>query len=253
MTASSEKNLVGKVALVTGASRGIGRAVALRLAADGAKVAINFAGNIAKAEEVKSEIEKLGGEAILVQGDVANFETVGEIVKKVTETFGTVDILVNNAGITRDKLLLKMDESDFDEVINTNLKGVFNCTKAVTKLMMKQRSGRIINMSSVVALMGNAGQANYAAAKAGIIGFTKSVAKEFATRGVTVNAVAPGFIDTDMTNVMPEKVKEETVKLIPMNRPGIPEDVANAVAFLASEQAAYITGQVLCVDGGMSM
>ena len=253
MTASSEKNLVGKVALVTGASRGIGRAVALRLAADGAKVAINFAGNIAKAEEVKSEIEKLGGEAILVQGDVANFETVGEIVKKVTETFGTVDILVNNAGITRDKLLLKMDESDFDEVINTNLKGVFNCTKAVTKLMMKQRSGRIINMSSVVALMGNAGQANYAAAKAGIIGFTKSVAKEFATRGVTVNAVAPGFIDTDMTSVMPEKVKEETVKLIPMNRPGIPEDVANAVAFLASEQAAYITGQVLCVDGGMSM
>lgn len=253
MTAGSEKNLSGKVALVTGASRGIGRAVALRLAADGAKIAINFAGNLGKAEEVKKEIESQGGEAILVQGNVADFETVGGMIQKVIDSFGKIDILVNNAGITRDNLLLKMSESDFDEVINTNLKGVFNCTKAVTKLMMKQRSGRIINMSSVVALMGNAGQANYAAAKAGIIGFTKSTAKEFAARGITVNAVAPGFIDTDMTKVIPEKVKEETVKAVPMSRPGIPEDVANAVAFLASEQAAYITGQVLCVDGGMSM
>lgn len=245
--------LENKIALVTGASRGIGRAVALRLATEGAKVAINFAGNLAKAEEVKATIESNGGEAILVQGNVADFATVNEIVKKVTDTWGRVDILVNNAGITRDNLLLKMSESDFDEVIATNLKGVFNCTKAVTKLMMKQRGGRIINMSSVVALMGNISQANYAAAKAGIIGFTKSAAKEFASRGVTVNAVAPGFIGTDMTNVLSEKIKEEMVKQIPAGRIGNPEDVANAVAFLASDEAAYITGQVICVDGGMAM
>lgn len=245
--------LENKIALVTGASRGIGRAAALRLATEGAKVAINFAGNLAKAEEVKATIESNGGEAILVQGNVADFATVNEIVKKVTDTWGRVDILVNNAGITRDNLLLKMSESDFDEVIATNLKGVFNCTKAVTKLMMKQRGGRIINMSSVVALMGNISQANYAAAKAGIIGFTKSAAKEFASRGVTVNAVAPGFIGTDMTNVLSEKIKEEMVKQIPAGRIGNPEDVANAVAFLASDEAAYITGQVICVDGGMAM
>lgn len=245
--------LENKIALVTGASRGIGRAVALRLATEGAKVAINFAGNLAKAEEVKATIESNGGEAILVQGNVADFATVNEIVKKVTDTWSRVDILVNNAGITRDNLLLKMSESDFDEVIATNLKGVFNCTKAVTKLMMKQRGGRIINMSSVVALMGNISQANYAAAKAGIIGFTKSAAKEFASRGVTVNAVAPGFIGTDMTNVLSEKIKEEMVKQIPAGRIGNPEDVANAVAFLASDEAAYITGQVICVDGGMAM
>lgn len=245
--------LENKIALVTGASRGIGRAAALRLATEGAKVAINFAGNLAKAEEVKATIESNGGEAILVQGNVADFVTVNEIVKKVTDTWGRVDILVNNAGITRDNLLLKMSESDFDEVIATNLKGVFNCTKAVTKLMMKQRGGRIINMSSVVALMGNISQANYAAAKAGIIGFTKSAAKEFASRGVTVNAVAPGFIGTDMTNVLSEKIKEEMVKQIPAGRIGNPEDVANAVAFFASDEAAYITGQVICVDGGMAM
>ena len=201
--------LDGKIALVTGASRGIGRAVALKLSAEGAKVAINFAGNLAKAEEVKSEIESNGGEALLVQGNVADFNAVNEIVKKVVDAWGRIDILVNNAGITRDNLLLKMSEENFDEVIATNLKGVFNCTKAVTKLMMKQRAGRIVNMSSVVALMGNAGQANYAAAKAGIIGFTKSVAKEFAPRGITVNAIAPGFIGTDMTNAIPEKIKDE--------------------------------------------
>ena len=245
--------LDGKVALVTGASRGIGRAVALKLSAEGAKVAINFAGNLAKAEEVKSEIESNGGEALLVQGNVADFNAVNEIVKKVVDAWGRIDILVNNAGITRDNLLLKMSEENFDEVIATNLKGVFNCTKAVTKLMMKQRAGRIVNMSSVVALMGNAGQANYAAAKAGIIGFTKSVAKEFAPRGITVNAIAPGFIGTDMTNAIPEKIKDEMLKNIPLGRFGNPEDVAEAVMFFVSEEAAYITGQVLCVDGGMAM
>lgn len=245
--------LEGKVALVTGASRGIGRAVALKLAEEGAKVAINFAGNLAKAEEVKAAIESNGGEALLVQGNVADFEVVGDIVKKVVDAWGRIDILVNNAGITRDNLLLKMSESDFDEVIATNLKGVFNCTKAVTKLMVKQRGGRIVNMSSVVALMGNAGQTNYAAAKAGIIGFTKSAAKEFASRGVTVNAIAPGFIGTDMTSTIPEKIKDEMIKTIPVGRFGNPEDVANAVLFFASDDAAYITGQVICVDGGMAM
>ncbi len=247
------KNLAGKTALVTGASRGIGRAIALKLADAGANVAINFAGNIAKAEEVKAEIETSGGKAILVQGNVADFQSVTEIVKKVVETFGTVDILVNNAGITRDNLLLKMSEQDFDEVVETNLKGVFNCTKAVTKIMMKQRGGRIVNMTSVVGLEGNVSQANYAAAKAGIIGFTKSAAREFATRGVTVNAVAPGFISTDMTAAVSDKIRDEILNKIPMAKIGAPEDVANLVAFLASEQAAYITGQVINVDGGMAM
>lgn len=247
-----EKSLTGKSALVTGASRGIGRAVALKLAGLGAKVAINFAGNVAKAQEVKDEILSNGGEAILVQGNVADFETVQSIVKSVIENFGTIDILVNNAGITRDNLLIKMSESDFDEVIATNLKGVFNCTKAVTRLMMKQRGGRIVNMSSVVGITGNISQANYAAAKAGIIGFTKSSAKELASRNVTVNAVAPGFISTDMTESLSDKVKEELLKNIPMGRMGNPEDVANLVAFLVSDKAAYITGQVIAIDGGMA-
>ena len=249
----SEKMLSGKVALVTGASRGIGRATALKLAEGGAKVAINFAGNLAKAEEVKSEIETLGSEAILVQGNVSDFETVNNIVKKVVETWGRIDILVNNAGITRDNLLLKMSEKDFDDVIATNLKGVFNATKAVTKLMMKQREGRIVNLSSVVGLIGNISQANYSAAKAGIIGFTKSVAKELASRNVTVNAVAPGFISTDMTDALSDKVKEESMKLIPLGRLGKTEDIANTIEFLVSDRAAYITGQVICVDGGMAI
>ena len=248
-----EKILKGKSALVTGASRGIGRAIALKLSSLGANVAINFAGNVAKAQEVKAEIESQGGQAVLVQGNVADFETVQSIVKSVTENFGTIDILVNNAGITRDNLLIKMSESDFDEVIATNLKGVFNCTKAVTRLMMKQRSGRIVNMASVVAMTGNVSQANYAAAKAGIIGFTKSSAKELASRNVTVNAVAPGFISTDMTDVLSDKIKDEMLKNIPAGRLGTPEDVANLVAFLVSDQAAYITGQVISVDGGMAM
>ena len=245
--------LEGKAALVTGASRGIGRAIALQLAAEGAKVAINFAGNTAKAEEVKAEIESNGGEALLVQADVSSAESVEEMVNKVTEKFGKIDILVNNAGITRDGLLMRMKDSDFDEVINTNLKGVFNCTKTVSKLMIKQRSGRIVNMASIVALTGNAGQTNYAAAKAGIIGFSKSAAQEFASRGITVNVVAPGFIETDMTAVLPEKVKEAMLKEIPLGRIGGPADIANAVKFLVSDEAAYITGQVLRVDGGMSM
>lgn len=248
-----EKFLNGKVAFVTGASRGIGRAVALKLADAGAKVAINFAGNLEKAEEVKAEIESRGGEAMLVQGKVDNFEVVNAIVKKIVETWGTVDILINNAGINRDNLLLRMTETEFDEVIATNLKGVFNCTKAVTRIMMKQHSGKIVNMTSVVGLTGNAGQANYAAAKSGIIGFTKSVAKELAARGVTVNAIAPGFITTDMTAKLPEKIKEETLNQIPIGKFGTPEDVANLAAFLVSEQAAYITGQVINVDGGMVM
>lgn len=250
---ATEKILTGKVAFVTGASRGIGRAIALRLAFDGAKVALNFASNSSKAESVRNEIEAAGGEAMLVQGDVSNFETVNALVKQVVDAWGRLDILINNAGITRDNLLLKMSEDDFDRVIATNLKGVFNCTKAVTRLMMKQRSGRIVNMSSVVALKGNISQANYAAAKAGIIGFTKTAARELASRGVTVNAVAPGLINTDMTAALSEKVKEVMLQEIPAGRMGTPEDVANAVAFLVSDQAAYITGQVLSVDGGMVM
>ena len=248
-----ERNLTGKTALVTGASRGIGRATALKLASLGANVAINFAGNLTKAQEVKTEIETLGVKAILVQGNVADFEKVQSIVKTVTDEFGTLDILVNNAGITRDNLLIKMSEKDFDDVIGVNLKGVFNCTKAVARLMMKQRGGRIVNLSSVVGIIGNISQANYAAAKAGIIGFTKSTAKELAARNVTVNAVAPGFIDTDMTDALSDKVKEELIKGIPAGRMGSAEDVAELVAFLVSDQAAYITGQVIAVDGGMAM
>ena len=245
--------LGGKVALVTGASRGIGRAIALRLAGEGAKVAINYAGNTTKAEAVKAEIEQNGGEAILVQADVADSSAVEAMVAKVTEAFGQIDILVNNAGITRDGLLMRMKEEDFDAVVNTNLKGVFHCTKTVSKLMMKKRSGRIINMASVVGIMGNAGQTNYAAAKAGVIGFSKSAAKELAARGITVNVVAPGFIDTDMTAVMTDKAKELTLTGIPMKKMGTPEDVANAVLFLASDCASYITGQTVNVDGGMVM
>ena len=245
--------LGGKVALVTGASRGIGRAIALRLAGEGAKVAINYAGNTAKAEAVKAEIEQNGGEAILVQADVADSRAVEAMVAKVTEAFGQIDILVNNAGITRDGLLMRMKEEDFDAVVNINLKGVFHCTKTVSKLMMKKRSGRIINMASVVGIMGNAGQTNYAAAKAGVIGFSKSAAKELAARGITVNVVAPGFIDTDMTAAMTDKAKELTLTGIPMKKMGTPEDVSNAVLFLASDCASYITGQTVNVDGGMVM
>ena len=245
--------LDGKVAIVTGASRGIGRAVAIALAKAGALVAVNYAGNVKAAEEVQQIITQAGGKAILVQGDVAQAEVVDEMMKTVMDEFGRIDILVNNAGITRDGLLMRMKESDWDAVIDTNLKGIFHCTKAAAKHMMKARSGRIINMTSVVGLIGNAGQTNYAAAKAGVTGFSKSAAKELASRGITVNMVAPGFIDTDMTAVLPEKVREEMVKGIPMGRMGTPEEVAEAVLFLASDQASYITGQIINLDGGMVM
>jgi 3-oxoacyl-[acyl-carrier protein] reductase len=245
--------LDGKTALVTGASRGIGRAIALRLAEEGAAVAINYAGNAAKAEEVKNLIASKGGKAITIQADVADAAAAEAMVKEVKETFGKIDILVNNAGITRDGLLMRMKEEDFDAVIDTNLKGIFHCTKAVTKFMMKQRYGRIVNMASVVGLTGNAGQTNYAAAKAGVIGFSKSAAKELASRGITVNMVAPGFIGTDMTAGLPDKVKESMEAAIPLGRMGEPEDVADAVLFLASDNASYITGQVVNVDGGMVM
>ena len=245
--------LDGKTALVTGASRGIGRAIALCLAAEGARVAINYAGNVKAAEEVKASIEAAGGTAILCQADIADSTAVEAMIADVVKEFGTIDILVNNAGITRDTLLMRMKDEDFAKVLDTNLKGVFYCTKAVAKLMMKKRAGRIINMASVVGLVGNAGQTNYAAAKAGVIGFSKSAAKELASRGITVNVVAPGFIGTDMTAGLPESVKEKMLTDIPLGRMGEPEDVANAVLFLASDQASYITGQVVNVDGGMVM
>lgn len=245
--------LEGKVALVTGASRGIGKAIALLLAENGADVAVNFAGSTAAAEAVAAEIEKMGRKAILVQGDVSQTEVCAEMVDKVVKELGHIDILVNNAGITRDTLLLRMKEEDWDAVLNTNLKGVFNCTKAAVKYMAKQRSGSIVNISSVVALMGNAGQANYAAAKAGILGFTRSVAKEMAARGIRVNAVTPGFIKTDMTSVLSEKVVAAMEASIPLARLGEPEDIAKAVLFLVSDNSAYITGQTLHVDGGMVM
>ena len=245
--------LDGKTALVTGASRGIGRAIAIRLASEGAAVAINYAGNVKAAEEVKAVIEAAGGRAMLVQADVADSTAVDAMIKAVIEAFGQIDILVNNAGITRDGLLMRMKEEDWDAVINTNLNGIFHCTKAVSKLMMKKRYGRIVNMASVVGLIGNAGQSNYAAAKAGVIGFSKSMARELASRGITVNMVAPGFIDTDMTAVLPDKVREAMVADIPLGKIGTPENVADAVVFLVSDQASYITGQTINVDGGMVM
>ena len=245
--------LGGKVALITGASRGIGRAIAIRLAAEGAKIAVNYAGNTAAAEEVKAAIEQSGGTAMLIQTDVSDAVAAAEMVARVHEEFGGLDILVNNAGITRDTLLLRMKDEDFDTVINTNLKGVYACTKAAAKLMTKQRRGRIVNLTSVIGEIGNVGQTNYAAAKAGVIGFTKAAAKELAPRGVTVNAIAPGFIDTDMTAVLKDNIREKIVEGIPLGALGKPEHVADAVLFLVSDAASYITGQTRKVDGGMVM
>ncbi|WP_216828022.1 3-oxoacyl-[acyl-carrier-protein] reductase [Alkalihalobacterium elongatum] len=245
--------LNGKVALVTGASRGIGKAIALELAQNGAKVAVNYAGSKDKAEAVVNEIVNNGGEAIAIQADVADSEAVQSMVKEVISTYGSLDILVNNAGITRDTLVMRMKDEDWDAVLNTNLKGVFHCAKAVTRQMMKQRSGRIINISSVVGVLGNAGQANYVAAKAGVIGLTKSLARELANRNITVNAVAPGFIETDMTDNLTEDIKEGMLSQIPLSKLGQPQEIARVVRFLASEDSSYMTGQTLHVDGGMYM
>ena len=242
-----------KVAVVTGASRGIGKAIALELARTGAFVVINYNGSTQKAEEVKAQIEAEGGQAVTYQCNVADFNACETFFAEIIKEYGRVDVLVNNAGITKDGLLMKMSEEDFSRVVDVNLKGAFNCIRHVSRYMLKQRSGRIISLASVVGINGNAGQANYAASKAGIIGLTKSAAKELASRKITVNAIAPGFIQTDMTDVLSDKVKEATAKMIPMGTFGQPEDIAKTAAFLASDGAAYITGQVICVDGGMAM
>ena len=244
--------LLGKVALVTGGAQGIGRAVALMLAKNGADVAISDI-NLEMALATVGEIEKLGRRALAVEANVARFEDGQRMVRETVESLGTIDILINNAGIARDKLLLRMSEEDWDAVLDVNLKGAFNCTKAVVRAMSKQRGGRIVNIASVVGLMGNAGQANYAASKAGLIGFTKTVAREFGSRGINVNAVAPGYIDTPMTQALPEKAKEELKRLIPMDRLGTPEDVAKAVFYLVTSASDYVTGQVLQVNGGLYM
>jgi 3-oxoacyl-[acyl-carrier protein] reductase len=245
--------LNGKTAIVTGASRGIGAEIAKYLAKEGARIAVNYSGSQSKAEEVVNEITANGGEAFAIQASVSDVESVSAMISETMNRFGSIDILVNNAGITRDNLLMRMKENEWDDVINTNLKGVFLCTKAVTRQMMKQRSGRIINISSVVGVSGNAGQANYVAAKAGVIGLTKTTAKELASRNINVNAIAPGFITTEMTDELSEEVKNQMLTQIPLAKLGSPEDVAKAVVFLASEDSNYITGQTLHVNGGMVM
>lgn len=245
--------LTGKIAFVTGGSRGIGRAVALSLADAGCDVAVFYAGKRQAAEETVAAIKEKGRNAVAVQVDVSKADQVERAFKEAESTLGKVDILVNNAGITRDNLLMRMKEEDWEQVIDTNLKGVFLCTKAVARTMMKKRSGRIINISSIVGIVGNPGQANYVAAKSGVIGMTKTIAKELAGRGITVNAVAPGYIDTDMTSKLDDTIKEQMLSAIPLGRFGKPEDVAEVVKFLASDAAAYITGQTIQVDGGMAM
>lgn len=242
-----------KCALITGATRGIGKQIAITLAKQGYNIALNYRKENEELENTKKEIEKIGVQILAVKGDVANFEDCENFVKQVIERFGQIDVLVNNAGITKDMLLMRMKKEDFEQVIDTNLVGTFNVTKNVVPYMMKARSGRIINISSVVGISGNAGQTNYSASKAGIIGFTKSLAKEIASRNILVNAVAPGFIETNMTDVLKDDVKQEIAKNIPLKRMGTTQDVANVVKFLASDDSSYITGQVINVDGGMLM
>ena len=247
------EGIKGKVAVVTGAAKGIGRAIALRLAKEGADIVINYRTNSDSLSELVSEIESFGSKVITVRGDVSVFEDAKNIMKKAVDTFGRIDVLVNNAGITRDGLILRMKEEDFDKVIEVNLKGAFNCIRHVSPIMVKKRSGKIINISSVVGITGNSGQVNYSAAKAGIIGVTKSVARELGSRGINVNAVAPGFIKTSMTEALSDKLKENTLNSIPLKRFGTVDDVASVVAFLASKDSDYITGQVINIDGGMVM
>lgn len=242
-----------KVALITGANTGIGKEIALTLSDDGFIVIVNYLFNEDKAQEVKAEIEGKGGICHLLYGDVSDFAKAGEMMEEAFSLNGRLDVLVNNAGITRDQLMLRMTEQEFDDVIRINLKGTFNCIKGISKRMLKQRFGKIINMSSVVGVMGNIGQCNYSASKAGVIGLTKSLAKEFASRNIQVNAIAPGFIETDMTDKIPEKIREEMISAIPLQRMGSPKDIANLVAFLASDKADYITGQIIQVDGGMNI
>ena len=242
-----------KIAVITGASRGIGAAIAKKMAENGATVIINYQGSVQAAQALEAEIREKGGKAVTYKCDVSDFDKCEKFIGDIVKEYGRIDILVNNAGITRDGLLMGMKEEDFDKVLDTNLKGTFHTIRAALRQMIRQRSGRIINMASVVGVSGNAGQANYAASKAGVIGLTKTAAREVASRGITVNAVAPGFIETDMTEVLPEKIKEASAAQIPLGKFGKAEDVANAVAFLASEDAGYITGQVLHVDGGMVM
>lgn len=244
---------MSKTAIVTGASRGLGRAIALGLAEDGYNIVINYAGNAAAAEETKAAVEAHGVQAITVQGDVADKAAVEALVKTAIDTFGSVEVLVNNAGIVRDKLMRRMKEEDWDAVLDTNLKGVFLMTQAVSPYMVKARRGAIVNISSIVGEIGNLGQSNYAAAKAGVIGLTKATAKEFASRGVRANAVAPGFIETDMTAVLSDAVKEQLVAGIPLGHMGQPEDIAEAVRYLVSDRARFVTGAVLDVNGGMAM
>ncbi|MEG1972094.1 MAG: 3-oxoacyl-[acyl-carrier-protein] reductase [Oscillospiraceae bacterium] len=245
--------LNGKSALVTGGSRGIGRAICLELAKNGANVAINYFGSSDAAAEVKEECEKLGVKAIAIKADVSKEDECQDLISKACDAFGRIDILVNNAGITKDNLILRMSSQDFDSVLNTNLRGAFLCLKYVSKIMLRQKSGKILNISSIVGISGNAGQVNYSAAKAGIIGMTKSLAKELGSRSITVNAIAPGFIATDMTKNLPPEAISEISKNIPLKRMGEPQDIANAALFLLSDNSAYITGQVLNVDGGMLM
>ena len=253
MNASVNKPLDERVAVVTGASRGIGKAIALELAKRGAHIVVNYAASAEKAEKVAAEIQSAGGQALAVQADVSDFEQAGQLIKTAIEHFGHLDILVNNAGITRDKLIMMMSEADWDAVQDTNLKGTFNCSKAAVRSMLRQRSGRIINIASISGQMGNAGQTNYSASKAGQIGFTKALAREVAPRNVTVNAIAAGIVETDIWANVPEEFQASMLELIPLGRKGEAEEIAYAVAFLASDEAAYITGQCLAVDGGMAM